>query len=121
MLKSEFARSQDEFFSNEKVEGYYSAKSFAMHNMEAQAVIDALKDIGHLKGGDKLGTLVDVGCGYGTATSLMANNFESAVGIDLSANQIKKAREIGHSEHVEFKIGNGESMPVVDGSADVIT
>ncbi|XP_038049349.1 putative methyltransferase DDB_G0268948 [Patiria miniata] len=64
---------------------------------------------------------VDVGCGSGQNTRPLAPHFEMVIGVDVSEAQIKAAQSVENPSNVEFRIGSGESIPVPDGSADMIT
>jgi arsenite methyltransferase len=62
--------------------------------------------------------VLDVGCGSGWATRLMAENARSGrvVGIDISDEMIRVARESSASfSNVEFQIASAEKLPFEDG------
>lgn len=110
-------RFRGEFLSADAVDEFHKSKSPIIDEMQTGFIIDTLKKLGKLSGG----MLLDVGCGFGVATSLIAKHFDRAIGIDYSANQIRKAHEIVHSDHIQFQEGNAENLPVADNSVDVIT
>ncbi len=71
-----------------------------------------------LEPGAKLTLGVDVGCGTGQSTVALLDVAESVVGVD-SAEQM-----LAHAEQragVEYRQGSAESIPVEDGSADIVT
>ncbi|GME89039.1 unnamed protein product [Ambrosiozyma monospora] len=73
---------------------------------------------------EKLGTLLDVGCGTGVTTIPFAKNFTNAVGTDFSPNMIKAARErVTESDNVKFQVAKAEDSDsiVPAGSIDVLT
>lgn len=61
---------------------------------------------------------VDVGCGNGQLTTLLAAHFEAVVGVDPSADQIANARE---AEGVRYVESPAERLPLPDGVADLVT
>jgi SAM-dependent methyltransferase len=61
---------------------------------------------------------VDVGCGNGQLTQLLAPCFERVVGIDPSADQIANAAA---DERIDYRCAPAERMPVADASADLVT
>lgn len=61
---------------------------------------------------------VDVGCGTGQLTGLLAGSFEEVIGIDPSADQIKNARP---HDRVRYAVAPAEQLPVEDASVDLIT
>jgi SAM-dependent methyltransferase len=61
---------------------------------------------------------VDVGCGNGQLTRLLAPCFEHVVGIDPSADQIANAFP---DARIDYRRAPAESMPLPDGGASLIT
>jgi ubiquinone/menaquinone biosynthesis C-methylase UbiE len=60
--------------------------------------------------------LLDVGCGTGAAVREAAPTVGRAVGVDLSAGMIDRARELGAGlDHAEFVRGDSENLPFGDG------
>ena len=83
--------------------------------------LDYLRSVGGVPDDrGKFQCLVDVGCGSGQATKIFAENFETAIGVDPSGNQIREARESNSLENVDFRVGGAENVPVEDGSADMV-
>jgi len=60
---------------------------------------------------------VDVGCGSGQLTSLLAPHFGQVVGIDPSASQLQHAEP--HA-NVRYQQGHAEQLDIADASADLI-
>jgi len=60
---------------------------------------------------------LDVGCGNGQFTCLLADRFEAVLGIDPSADQI--AHATAH-ERVRYVVAPAENLPVADRSASLI-
>ncbi|MFV0408165.1 MAG: class I SAM-dependent methyltransferase [Paracoccus sp. (in: a-proteobacteria)] len=61
---------------------------------------------------------VDVGCGTGQLTSLLAGKFGQVTGIDPSASQIESA---AHGPGISYRIASSEASGLDDGCADLIT
>lgn len=86
-----------------------------------QEVADGLRDELHLDG---TGRLLDVGCGPGPLTLLLAPLFERAVGIDADADMVAEARREAERrgvENTEFVRLRAEELPAGLGTFDVVT
>jgi trans-aconitate 3-methyltransferase len=85
----------------------------------------------HTSTGGQLDTLLDVGCGPGTAAHGLAPHFAHAIGLDPSEGMITTARSLGGvtstSEPVRFEVSTAEELgehlspPIQDSSVDLIT
>ena len=85
----------------------------------------------HISTGGQLDTLLDVGCGPGTAAHALAPHFAHAIGLDPSEGMIATARSPGDasstSEPVRFEVSTAEELgehlspPIQDSSVDLIT
>ncbi|XP_044286330.1 putative methyltransferase DDB_G0268948 [Varanus komodoensis] len=64
---------------------------------------------------------VDVGCGSGQSSCLLAQRFEVVVGTDISAAQIEEAKRAAHPANVSYVVCPAEELPVEDHSVDLIT
>src|SRR5690606_16240817 len=64
------------------------------------------------------GLAVDVGCGSGQLTELLAGSFDHVIGVDPSADQIANTRP---HRRIRYLTAPAEDLPVDDGSADLIT
>lgn len=65
--------------------------------------------------------LVDVGCGTGSLTFELARFAQKVVGVDLSPEMLRRARQIAKAKelrNVEFRRGNALQLPMKAGSAD---
>jgi SAM-dependent methyltransferase len=75
-----------------------------------QASLDAL----HLGAEDRL---LDVGCGTGAASRSAASLAASVIGIDLSPEMIRQARDLAEGiGNVQFEIADSEHLPFGDGT-----
>ena len=61
---------------------------------------------------------VDVGCGNGQLTQLLAAHFEQVAGFDPSADQIANATP---ATNIDYRCAPAERIPVADASASLIT
>ncbi len=61
---------------------------------------------------------VDVGCGSGQLSVLLAGHFDEVIGLDPSESQLSGA--VAHPR-VRYQCSPAEALPVEDGSADLIT
>jgi SAM-dependent methyltransferase len=85
----------------------------------------------HTSTGGQLNTLLDVGCGPGTAARALAPHFAHVIGLDPSEGMINNARSLAGasstSEPIRFEISTAEDLgwhlspPVEDSSVDLIT
>jgi SAM-dependent methyltransferase len=83
----------------------------------------------HKSTGGELNSLLDVGCGPGSATRDLALCFLKATGVDPGKEMINTARSIGGEtgagDPVEYFVGDaedvGEEQGVQDGSVDLLT
>ncbi len=64
--------------------------------------------------------VVDVGCGDGHLTRLMASQGASVLGVECSPRQLAKARAHPGQAGAEVVEGVGQALPVADGSVDVV-
>lgn len=64
------------------------------------------------------GLAVDVGCGNGQLTRLLAGHFDAVVGLDPSADQIANARP---EPRIRYQCAPAERLPLADGTAHLIT
>ncbi|XP_061143339.1 putative methyltransferase DDB_G0268948 [Syngnathus typhle] len=72
------------------------------------------------KGGPLL-LAVDVGCGSGQGTVLLAKHFASVVGTDVSPAQLEVALQRAREPNVTYRQCVAEELPFADSSVDLIT
>ena len=98
-------------------------KSIPESAIESFAGTGSPLSLGEIRPGERV---VDIGCGAGL-DSLIAANFVGpngqVIGLDMTPDMLEKARssaaEMGLN-HVEFRDGYAENLPVPDGWADVV-
>ncbi|XP_044072023.1 putative methyltransferase DDB_G0268948 [Siniperca chuatsi] len=64
---------------------------------------------------------VDVGCGTGQNSRLLAPHFQEVVGIDISECQLEEARAVPGYPNVTYRKGTAEALPFPDSSVDLLT
>nr|XP_006643557.1 PREDICTED: putative methyltransferase DDB_G0268948 [Lepisosteus oculatus] len=64
---------------------------------------------------------VDLGCGTGQNTRLLAPHFQEVVGLDVSESQLAEARAVPGFSNITYRAGSAEEMPFPDSSVDLIT
>jgi SAM-dependent methyltransferase len=86
-----------------------SARHYAQGRMPYPArLADDLRDA---LGLDGTGRLLDVGCGPGSLTALLAPLYESAVGIDADAEMLAEAARSSGTERVQWRHLRAEDLP----------
>nr|CAD7458379.1 unnamed protein product [Timema tahoe] len=68
-----------------------------------------------------LGVAVDVGCGAGQSTLVLAPHFTNILGVDPSDAAIQEARGSNPPRNVQFRVGSAESLDVKPGSVHLVT
>ena len=67
------------------------------------------------------GLAVEVGSGLGRVCQALAGRFDRVIGIDISSEMTKRARELVKDPRVQFEVGDGATMgSVADGTADLV-
>lgn len=64
--------------------------------------------------------VVDVGCGDGNLTRMMAKHGASVIGVECSPRQLAKAWKADKVADERVVEGVGQALPVEDGSADIV-
>jgi SAM-dependent methyltransferase len=66
-------------------------------------------------------TIVEIGCGRGGNSALVAEKFSGQViGIDMSSEAIAFCRKTHVSHPIDFKVGDALNIPLDDGSCDAV-
>jgi SAM-dependent methyltransferase len=68
--------------------------------------------------GVDFGRVVDVGCGAGRLTNAMLADFREVIGVDVSDGMLDVARSHITESNVEFRLGDGISLPVETSTMD---
>ncbi|OPY51432.1 MAG: hypothetical protein A4E48_01567 [Methanosaeta sp. PtaU1.Bin060] len=100
-------------------EGYDSQHGHGIRTMEEkEAWINALADVLPPVGSN----ILDVGCGTGELSVLLAGLGYKVTGIDLSEKMLKKARSKSKSSNYQtrFEVGDAEELKFRDESFDVV-
>ncbi|KAI0597176.1 methyltransferase [Biscogniauxia sp. FL1348] len=102
------------------------ASSYAQFRSEYHATLYNTLLKQHTSTGGQLDTLVDVGCGPGTAVRALAPHFQHAIGFDPSEGMISGAKELGGTsgggEPIRFEVSSAEDLSgIADNSIDLIT
>ncbi|XP_078605722.1 putative methyltransferase DDB_G0268948 isoform X2 [Branchiostoma floridae x Branchiostoma japonicum] len=63
---------------------------------------------------------VDIGCGSGQSSEILAPHFQHVLGIDVSEPQIAMASANNKLNNVEYRVAPAESIPVPDESVDLV-
>ncbi|MED3823215.1 methyltransferase domain-containing protein [Priestia flexa] len=99
---------------NQKV-SFWNQKSENMwENGSRKGVIPLVQQ--HVK---KDGTVIDIGCGDGYGTRLLAQAGYKALGVDLSTEMVEKAKEL-HEHVATFKAADVMDLPFDDDLADAV-
>src|SRR5581483_6067845 len=64
--------------------------------------------------------VLDIACGTGYGTKLLAQSAKKAYGVDIDPNAVKYAKENYSAKNTEYLVGDGESIPLDDGSVDLL-
>lgn len=64
---------------------------------------------------------VDLGCGTGQHSQLLAPHFKEVVGMDVSESQVEEARAVPGFPNVTYRKGTAEELPFPDASVDLLT
>ncbi|MFT7559297.1 MAG: 2-polyprenyl-3-methyl-5-hydroxy-6-metoxy-1,4-benzoquinol methylase [Flavobacteriales bacterium] len=64
--------------------------------------------------------VLDLSCGWGSGTRLMADHCKHAIGVDVSDKLISAARDRHSLSNIEFVQSDGQSLILADDSVDVV-
>ncbi|KAF1810198.1 S-adenosyl-L-methionine-dependent methyltransferase [Eremomyces bilateralis CBS 781.70] len=102
------------------------ASAYAQYRMDYHPTLYNTILARHTSTGGQLRTILDVGCGPGTAVRMLATRFQQATGLDPSEGMIAGATKIGGTTgsgaDITFVVGSAEELPEVrDASVDLLT
>ena len=66
------------------------------------------------------GSALDLGCGIGFFSNIIAENFSKVIAIDSDEKSIEKARALYGSPKIEFTLAPAEEIPLPDNSIDFL-
>jgi SAM-dependent methyltransferase len=85
----------------------------------SEVVREALLDAPVQPGGRELA--LEIGPGLGRICKALARRFDRVVGLDVSAEMVRRARELVDDPNVTFEVGDGATLrPVEDASVDFV-
>ena len=111
-----------EWYQADDVAQEYDEKRFSkggrlIDRREKRAVLDALEPV-------EEHDVLEIACGTGRFTIMLAERGAEIVGIDISAAMLSqgrdKAREVGVSENIEFLRGDAARLPFPDDHFDAV-
>ncbi|MFB6205855.1 MAG: class I SAM-dependent methyltransferase [Haloglomus sp.] len=111
-----------EWYQSDDVADAYEDKRFSnggrlIDDREKEAVLDALGDLEGRR-------VLEVACGTGRFTALLADRGADIVGLDISAAMLKqgrtKAQEVGVDEHLEYMRADAARLPFPDDHFDSV-
>ncbi|TNN51799.1 putative methyltransferase [Liparis tanakae] len=73
------------------------------------------------KKGRPHGLAVDLGCGTGQNSRLLAPHFREVVGVDISECQLEEARAVAGPSNITYRKGTAEELSFPDCSVDLLT
>ncbi|XP_053554797.1 uncharacterized protein LOC128645669 [Bombina bombina] len=86
----------------------------------SQDVIDLILSYMEKKKAKPYEVAVDVGCGTGRYTELLASHFQKVLAFDSSESQINEAKRACSSKNVHYQISSCEKLPLEDESVDLV-
>lgn len=64
--------------------------------------------------------VLDIACGSGYGTKLLAQNAKKVYGVDIDKDTVAYAEKHYGAKNIEYRVGDGESIPLEDNSVDVV-
>jgi SAM-dependent methyltransferase len=89
------------------------AEFFATGEAEIDTVLNHLETLEVLP--DFHGSALDFGCGVGRLTQAIARRFQSTVGVDISAEMIRRAESLNQHPRCRFIVNSSGTLPFADG------
>ncbi len=71
-------------------------------------------------GAQKSNAVLDIGCGYGEFTFIIAEKVKKIIGIDPDKNSVRSARRNYTCKNISFQVGLGESLEFPSTSFDTV-
>ena len=89
-------------------------KFFASGEAEIGEVLQVAERLGYPKGHDRA---LDFGCGVGRLTRALAGSFREAVGLDISAEMVRLARELNEGRNCRFEVNVREDLGALESAS----
>ncbi|XP_059199607.1 putative methyltransferase DDB_G0268948 [Centropristis striata] len=102
-------------------EGKQHASSYWKYRISPDHLIQQVLDFLEKQKGHPFELAVDVGCGSGQGTVLLAKHFASVVGTDVSPAQLEVALQYAKQPNITYRQCVAEELPFADSSVDLIT
>ncbi|XP_064817737.1 uncharacterized protein LOC135534844 [Oncorhynchus masou masou] len=104
-------------------EGKEHATSYWKYRVSpsAQLIEEVMSFLKKKRGVQPCDLAVDVGCGSGQGTVLLAPHFSSVVGTDISPAQLEVAQEHTTAPNISYRQCQAEELPFADSSVDLVT
>lgn len=65
-------------------------------------------------------TILDIACGEGYGSAMLAKKAKKVIGVDISEETIRHANKRYKKQNIEFKVGSCSDIPLPDGSVDYV-
>jgi SAM-dependent methyltransferase len=94
---------------------------YALGEERARVLVDPV--LGRLPRAAGTCDALDLGCGVGRFSRALARRFRTVLGVDVSEEMVRQAREQHPPEafpNLGFETGDGVSLPVADGTQDFV-
>ncbi|XP_077371473.1 uncharacterized protein LOC144015035 [Festucalex cinctus] len=95
--------------------------AYLQYRVTPHELINKIMDFMGAKTQNKLNLAVDVGCGNGSGSVLLAPFFKQVVGTDISANQLELAQANNDCQNVSYRQSPAEELPFESGQVDLVT
>ncbi|XP_078507152.1 putative methyltransferase DDB_G0268948 [Lissotriton helveticus] len=103
-------------FEEEEHASLYQKYRFSMPPEIKNLILSYLEE----KKGKPFMLAVDVGCGTGQSTRVLAPHFQKVVGVDISEAQINEAKKVVGPKNISYCVCPAEDLPFEDGSVDLV-
>ncbi|XP_068612586.1 putative methyltransferase DDB_G0268948 [Brachionichthys hirsutus] len=102
-------------------EGRDHAAAYLKYRVAPHEVVDRITTFMHKKTLKRFNLAVDVGCGSGQMTTLLAPHFSQVIGVDVSAAQLEMALSNKKPANVTYRQCPAEELPFGSGEVDLVT
>ncbi len=97
--------------------GHYPSQKYGWAKQERIILLDEyIQSIGNIRNK----SVLDIGCGTGWLTSIVANNAKKVQGIDISEGMIKRALEENPKHNVSYRVMNALDIRKLNYRFDVV-